>query len=675
MKKRREANPFLSGYSQASGLAGGLASAAGAAGTGARLLGAVGAPTRAILGAGRAAGGLGRTLFGAGRTGRFVGAGLQAATEGALYGLGQEASRASLGGEEITAEKLLAAGGHGALWGAGTAGALGVAAPLLRRGGRAALGMAQRSGGLDDLARAQTRKAIGVKARDVRNLGDDSLNMMSDDLLGYELRSGPNAGKKIIRPGRDVKGLADDIATAKNEVGEHLALLKNQVDEITIANPAKMPSLQTYLSRVDEQVLNPLRGSTTGSGRKMVRAVEKELAPVREAAERGEVWTFKKLEGHRNELFKAVENKRRNGKMSGVPIKDAERTLDKYLGEIAEDALASSTGGAKQYREAKRMMYSLIKAGEMAEAELGRSAGRSSMSLIEKGAAVAGAMGTIATGNVGALVGGAATGAANRALSRYGNSTLASMAKSIQKMNLKLDTGVKAAVAGSSTASASTAGRGMVGAEIGDLVKTTQDRIAEVKRLASNPALAMARTDKATSGLNDREKLKAAAVARQVTAVQFLASKTPRQFTRAGNSLTPHLADPKLSAAEARKFHRYFRGVDDPMAVVDDLANGKVDREGIEAIKVVYPKIFQEMRARVMDATMRRSEPLPYSRRIMLGTVFDFPADRSLDPAYLQRTQALHAEKEQAPPPKQSPPPSNSRGGEKLLTPTQKLEV
>ncbi len=112
---------------------------------------------------------------------RGVGLGTEGAIEGAVVGAGQEVSEAALGDTELTAQKLLAGAGKGALFGGLTGVAIG--APLGAAAGalgapRALAGRAAREAG--DALGAATASAAGHVAPDIaRSLGDKATDLYS----------------------------------------------------------------------------------------------------------------------------------------------------------------------------------------------------------------------------------------------------------------------------------------------------------------------------------------------------------------------------------------------------------------------------------------------------------------------------------------------------------------
>lgn len=120
-------------------------------------------------------------------------------------------------------------------------------------------------------------------------------------------------------------------------------------------------------------------------------------------------------------------------------------------------------------------------------------------------------------------------------------------------------------------------------------------------------------------------QLTSSAVVTATNAVQFLQSKfgTPAfNF----NSLTPISDKPTPSRAEIMQTARYWAAVDKPMSVFDDLQRGKVTREQVEALKAVYPKLYDWMRqetVRRIRAKDQAGETLPLSQRMTLDVLLD----------------------------------------------------
>jgi hypothetical protein len=215
-----------------------LAEAAPAAAEGggrmAALLKAVGAPARAVGQAGEAAGGFAEramtTVMGSpaadgalGRIARMaIKNGATGAAEGALFGAGNEVSEDALGDHELNAEKMVAAMGHGALYGAmiGTAAGAGIGtakesigailsrvAPHLERQAdlQAVRTMGGSAGGMTGLlkraaARGVSREDLGEAARKfeiVPSSLTEAMKTTPEDLLSRTHAAEDAVGQKI----------------------------------------------------------------------------------------------------------------------------------------------------------------------------------------------------------------------------------------------------------------------------------------------------------------------------------------------------------------------------------------------------------------------------------------------------------------------------------------------
>jgi hypothetical protein len=129
------------------------------------------------------------------------------------------------------------------------------------------------------------------------------------------------------------------------------------------------------------------------------------------------------------------------------------------------------------------------------------------------------------------------------------------------------------------------------------------------------------------------------------TAVQFLQSKIPKRAHDVA-SLYGKERPYQPSSMELSKFERYLQVVEQPLSVVDELSNGTLTREHVEALQVVYPKIYSNLQQQFM-LKMRSEEEgsVPYSKRIQLGMLFNIPTDTSLISSNVVGLQAQFQEK------------------------------
>jgi hypothetical protein len=123
----------------------------------------------------------------------------------------------------------------------------------------------------------------------------------------------------------------------------------------------------------------------------------------------------------------------------------------------------------------------------------------------------------------------------------------------------------------------------------------------------------------------------------------FLASVIPKPPP--SSSLTPQHEKWKPNPVEAARFARFAQAVDDPLSVVDDLNKGKINREGIEAIRTVYPVMFATIQNRVADELAKLEKPLPYSKQVELSVLLGVAAHKTLQPKTIARYQQIYSEK------------------------------
>jgi hypothetical protein len=111
----------------------------------------------------------------------------------------------------------------------------------------------------------------------------------------------------------------------------------------------------------------------------------------------------------------------------------------------------------------------------------------------------------------------------------------------------------------------------------------------------------------------------------------YLDELHPAPATRQGVTLTPQAKLPQFYAFNQKQaFVDAAMALDNPMGVFDDIARGELPLAKIDALKKRRPLLFNEMRSTVVKYTMTREEELPFSRRMLLGTAFEFPADWSM---------------------------------------------
>lgn len=140
-----------------------------------------------------------------------------------------------------------------------------------------------------------------------------------------------------------------------------------------------------------------------------------------------------------------------------------------------------------------------------------------------------------------------------------------------------------------------------------------------------------------------------------VNALTFLASKAPRRLQTA-----PGLEPLDPPASEVRKFERYMNAVNDPTSLMDDVLRGDVTAEAIEAVRTVYPQIFQMMQAQVAER-INQARDLPYKRRMQISMLLGQDMTGTRNPRMGMMAQAVYGT--QPPPQKQQQMPVSRAKG------------
>lgn len=119
-------------------------------------------------------------------------------------------------------------------------------------------------------------------------------------------------------------------------------------------------------------------------------------------------------------------------------------------------------------------------------------------------------------------------------------------------------------------------------------------------------------------------------------ATQFLARKAPKDARDIGFPVYEPKYEP--SSVELSKFERYVQVIDAPLSVLKDLEQGTLTRDHVEALKAVYPNLYQEIRVEALKQA-ETTPSLSYNKRIQLGILLDIPTDSSLSPQFILQMQ------------------------------------
>jgi hypothetical protein len=612
-------------------------------------------------------------------------AGVGSAVEGAAYGLGQSVSEDALGKAELTAERVMANVGLGALLGAG-------GGALFAGGGEVAR-MATRK--LADTAEGALTKLFGTEA--LKGIAEERAFKASGAMLKDYRLAGKKGEEEIRRIGRDLlddgvvtaSSTLDDIASKANtkatEYGERIGTMIKELD--TLASKER-PDFLKVIARARKEVIEPLAANP--STRHIAEAVENRIRPFEETAmgrsvfRRGSKQAESRMGFERTwQIRKALDKQLKYDKVALPAETEQLRKFRGILEEEFEQAAERASqkvgkGFRDEYALVKRKYASMATARDIAEDRLGRQAANRTISLSDY---VSGGAGTVAgtvAGSVltgGGLTAGALTGAAtaglNKTMRERGSAFLAGTLDKVTRLSKiertanatlrKTDTAIGrfverlqagARVAASSTRRASVP-TGLALFDDGTPAKRegTEPKYAAFRRqltalndLATNPDLATERVSQKLAEAHEAApKMTAALTARAMTALQFLHEKAPKDPH--ASSALPNLGPEwKPSAGEMARFQRYARAVEDPTSVMDDLEAGKVSMEAVEALKAVYPELHQELGNQILEQVALSKQPLPYRARVQLSLLFDLELDPTLNVEFVRAMQGHYGQ-------------------------------
>lgn len=672
-RKRAEINPNSRIAGEIAGIAGTAAlTGGGAAARGTGLFGkaaygadvAVGAIPRGVAAAGEAGAGLfgrGAVAMGAADGGAVArGAALigRSAVEGSIYGVGNAVSESVLKSDPLTIDKIVAGAVHGGALGAGMG--LGLAV-----GGAALSRIASKGGNLlGNLTQASKLTELAGEIADVH-----TVKALSASRGGTEIKNLVQSGK-LERVAARARAELPEIGGKRFSQMDRTELFEATEKGLEIANAerAKLleevdrlgtikPDIAKIAAETRTIVAEYSRGANRGVGQKLEREIS-------ELEKNFQGSGFKELQHERTAIDGKIKQFQREASPADKAYLAYRRVVEDEIKSAGDRAMAGagSSGWSARYQASKDRVADYISLRKLAETGAVGDIKNLTGGLREHfgglgGAALGGTAGGALGGPVGAFVGQAAGGliggAAANYVRRYGSQHIAEIASKaansdvlraiVAHVNNTMGTGVAKAMGTTHRPAASLLSPmiATVAHETSAPEKRTgpqryAERKAEIVHNLSTPARleAWAR-QMAPSDEDMRMKLLQKAIARE----QFLASKLPVLAPKP--TFDPHAPDRDPAPAVMDKFLRYQRAADDPMTVFSDLEKNRVSRESVEAVKAIYPALYDELRSTVTEHVMRQAKPPTYQQQIQLAVLLGMPARAAFQPENIAAYQAL----------------------------------
>jgi len=561
------------------------------------------------------------------------------AVEGAAFGAGSLIHEAALGKADVNAENLIGHVGLGALIGGGFGATLGAAIEALPNVKLAP-------------------KAVQEVVSDFTSPEKAALDLMglSPSKIAKEEIKNPGFAKELSKFLKDdvmvgkvqtIDEIAAKISTLKQESGKNFAPVITKIDAMMDAAPELKVNRKTMFKELGSMLDDMFSGTVSHSpDAKLARKkFDDYYEQVKKAADTGG-------SANASELFKlrklADENAGWGKKYSDLSIEEkAARFSRDYYNDLLKNSIYNASEKsalpelATQFKEANRL-YSMSTKYE--QDAIRAAAKRPSMTLSDM------AIGAASIGSMGPY--GLAVLGAKKFLESDTRKALAVLGK-IEKANIAVNKLVDKSVKNFFEPAAKIT-KPVVLKKLTDTVYGTDLNDKKPKDMQqaytnfenkmeayrANPELFMQKINRATALMYDGAPDTSTAVdATAVRGMMFLDAKLPRRKSKPG--ALDILKSPKLpSNMELAKFHRYVTAVDDPKTVLHDLDNGTISHEGVEALREVYPNLYQKVQMVVGEKLQQEGAKLSYNKRIQLGMLFGITADESMIPENILGLQA-----------------------------------
>lgn len=623
--------------------------------------GLLNAPGRLVGGAGRAAESAATRIVGReaesvlGRVGqRALASAAGMGAEGAIYGVGNEISDAAIHDHELTAEKLWAGAGKGALLGAGMGAAAGTVGQLVREGAGAltkAAGKSETLGGwLEKQSLEATGRAAGVNkkiARKAEAYGD------FDQMRRTWRDDAPSlVGKRDFG-----KMTTEDLAQASSrglerDGAKQMGALAKADEALAKKAPEAFPKAVDVIGDLDSAA-NKLESTKLGSkpvvnrlreladqARQMTGLVDQNGQYVPGALDSR--WTLSQAHEFRVRVDSEVGQFTENMTGLEAALSDVRNGLEKRI----VDGVESAGGEALKntYVNAKQKMQAWYTLRDATKNSAAGGAANQFFGLSEKlGGIAGGVIGHGIGGPLGGLAGSAVGSLAAHAVRARGDFLAAdllgrvSQLGALERANAVIDKQITAGVKGFLGRTA------IQTAEIGASQATSQKRAIRVAQnvtaLANDDHLRTAHVAAALQGLDNAPSVAAHAALKAQQSIVNLAQHAPKPYF-SSISLTPMQEKLRYSPQEVYQYSRYIDGYEEPMSVLSDLSKGRVDPMKLLAVQENHPRIWEQMHDTLLEELGQQDEELSWDQKKLAAIFFGIPSDEALAPDFVQRMQA-----------------------------------
>lgn len=608
------------------------------------------------------------------------------AVEGALYGTGHAVSESYLGDTELTAEKLLAGAGVGALLGAGGAAGISLvgegAKAGLRTGAKLLGEMPDLSGALSEFAQRRSVKAAGAIQSNLNKIDEKKALEIGQDLLDTGIVNAKSSQDDIFQA----------VVGKRKETGKKIGELLKEADDAG-AKFDLAPVLKRGDEMLQEIALDPAL-------RKEARELDRLLKGYAKLSEDGVGFA------QANKLKSNLQKTVKKWVDSDAKLESAKK-MQGFLDDEIESQLGAATSKLDDFKEAKRLYGNLSEAAKWGRRSQAANLGNRFFSITDQGlGGLAGAAGVATSGPAGILAG-VATAAGNKVLRERAPQVLADFASRLGESPALKTLAKSFHAAVNKTLKQTPEAFGSYGGVLANAAAHgADDLLATHAALAqSDPAYMKAVASAGFRPETPEEAEGATRRANQLSKVQKMVEEHDRRLTaavdgfltnqkpgkgpglsasaiRKGFSVTsaelarlatdpqalidrfalnPALADaapgvatavttaatravqflhekapksphaPNMPAlakpwsptdAQLQTWSRHVRAVQSPETVLEDLQRGTASKEAVEALQAVYPKLAGDVKARFLERMATLDGRLPWRKRAALTALF-----------------------------------------------------
>lgn len=169
----------------------------------------------------------------------------------------------------------------------------------------------------------------------------------------------------------------------------------------------------------------------------------------------------------------------------------------------------------------------------------------------------------------------------------------------------------------------------------------------EVSAANNNPENYIQSLNTVSDGLNNiGDDLSVGSLEISMSGLDFLAQRVPLNPGVA--SLWQGGEDWDIPDSEAMKFLRYTKAVFDPVSVLDDLNNGDISQGSVEALREVYPSLYQDMSTKALEALQKVEGKISQDKKVSLSIFLGMPVSTAMDSNFLFKMQQRIAGQKQA---------------------------